>query len=152
MKEVYGNAWELAKDYDVLCITTNGMVKKDGECVMGRGIAAQFKARYPFGPKILGDKIRENGNIVQAIMWNDEITYMAFPTKHFWYENSDIELIERSASSLALKARAMPERKFLLPRPGCSNGKLEWKDVKPVIENILPDNVYIVSYQESLDI
>lgn len=148
MKEVFGDAWELMKNYDVLCITTNGMVKKNGECVMGRGIAAQFKARYPFGPKILGDKIKANGNIVQPIIWNDEITFMAFPTKHHWTQQSDPELIYFSACALAQKARAMPDKLFLLPRPGCSNGGLNWQDVKPLID-FLPDNIHVISYSNS---
>lgn len=152
MKEVFGNAWELAKDYDVLCITTNGMVKKDGECVMGRGIAAEFKARYPFGPKILGDKIKANGNVLQPIMWNEEITYMAFPVKHHWAEAADMELIYKSSCELASKARAMSDKKFLLPRPGCGNGRMDWEKVKSMIEGILPDNVHIVHFQENLDI
>lgn len=94
MKEIYGNAWELlcTGEYDALCITTNGMVKKNGECVMGRGIAAQFKKYYPFAPKILGDKIIANGNIFQPIIWNDAFTFFAFPVKHHWAECADINL------------------------------------------------------------
>lgn len=145
MREIRGNAWLLAKDFDVLCITTNGMIKKNGECVMGRGIASQFKARFPFGPKILGDKITENGNIVQKIMWNDEIIYMAFPTKHKWLEGSNMELIKNSAKQLEEFALDNPDKKILLPKPGCSNGGLNWSDVKTII-NFLPDNVYIVDF------
>ena len=153
MKEVYGNAWELAKDYDVLCITTNGMVKKNGECVMGRGIAAQFKNMYPFAPRILGNKIKKSGNILQPIMWNDEITYMAFPVKHHWAEEADLELIFRSAVSLKHKANSMPEKKFLLPRPGCGNGRLKWRGVKETLESVLlPDNVHVVHFREDIDI
>lgn len=145
MLEVFGNVWELMKNYDVVCITTNGMVKKNGECVMGRGIACQFKIRYPFAPKILGDKINKNGNILQPIMWNEDITFMAFPTKHKWFEKSDLNLIYQSALDLASIALASPDKKILLPKPGCSNGGLDWKDVKPIID-FLPDNVHIVDF------
>lgn len=116
---------------------------------MGRGIAAQFKTKYPFAPKILGEKIKKNGNILQPIMWNNEITYMAFPVKHHWKEEADLELIFRSAVSLKHKACSMPEKKFLLPRPGCGNGRLKWDDVKSVLESVLlPDNVCIVHFRK----
>lgn len=148
MKEIYGNAWSLAKDFDVLCITTNGMVKNNGDAVMGRGIAAQFKTKYPFGPAILGDKIKRNGNVYQPIMWNDTITYTSFPVKHLWMQKADLKLIEQSALALREDALKNRDKKFLLPRPGCGNGSLNWKDVKPLIENILPDNVYIVHFEK----
>lgn len=144
MIELIGDVWNLEKDFDGICITTNGMIKKNGECVMGKGIAGQFKNRFPFAPKILGDKIIKNGNIFQPIIWNPTICYFAFPTKHHWYENSDIELIKKSADSLNKVAIENPNKKYLLPRPGCSNGNLKWEDVKPII-NFLPNNVYIVS-------
>ena len=148
MIEVYGNAWELAENYDVLCITTNGMVKNNGECVMGRGIAYQFKTKYPFAPKILGDKIKQNGNIFQAIMWNDDITYVAFPVKHHWSEAADFNLIKKSANALACLANEAPDKKFLLPRPGCGNGRQDWEVVKPIISDILPDNVHVVHFSK----
>ena len=52
MKEVKGDIWK--SDCDIIAITTNGVVKKNGELVMGRGIASQAKQRYPDIPKILG--------------------------------------------------------------------------------------------------
>ena len=121
------------------------MVKKNGDCVMGRGIASAFKTKYPFAPKILGDKIKENGNIVQKIMWNDDIIFMAFPTKHNWFENSNIDLIAKSAEQLNKFAAENPDLKILLPRPGCGNGGLDWKDVKPVLNSLL-SNIYVVDY------
>lgn len=148
MKEVFGNAWQLGKDYDFICITTNGMVKNNGEAVMGRGIAAQFKTKYPFGPAILGAKINKNGNIYQPIMWNDQVTFMSFPVKHHWAEKADFDLIVKS--TLALREHALKEKnkKFLLPRPGCGNGSLNWNDVKQKIEDLLPDNVFVVHFEK----
>ena len=36
MKEITGNVWDIFNDYNALCILTNGDVKQNGECVMGR--------------------------------------------------------------------------------------------------------------------
>ena len=41
MREVVGNLWTYPADIRV--ITTNGTVKNDGTCVMGRGCAAEAK-------------------------------------------------------------------------------------------------------------
>jgi hypothetical protein len=46
MKEVFGDAFDLIKNYDSLCITTNGYVKNNGACVMGRGIALTAARKY----------------------------------------------------------------------------------------------------------
>ncbi len=45
MIEEFGDIWEIPGDARV--ITTNGVVRKDGACVMGRGVALQAKMRYP---------------------------------------------------------------------------------------------------------
>lgn len=149
MREIYGNAWDLLEsgEYSTLCITTNGAVNRFGECVMGRGIAQQFKRRYPFAPKILGDKIKEYGNIFQSIMWNEEVTFFAFPVKHIWNQKADLNLIRKSCYGLREYALLNKDKKILLPRPGCGNGQLDWKEVSFFISDILPDNVYIVHFE-----
>ncbi len=151
MKEIYGNAWKIFKDFDALCITTNGAVKKNGACVMGRGIAYQAKKSLPGIDLELGNLIKENGNIVQCIRWNKDMTkvIIAYPTKHHWQQQSDIDLIVKSAHQLEALYWAMPKNsRILLPRPGCSNGRLLWSEVKPKIAPILNDNIYIVTYSE----
>ena len=150
MKLVYGNLWEKVDNYDGICITTNGARNKYGQCIMGRGVALDFKRYFPEGPKILGDKIVKNGNIFQPIMWNEAITFYAFPTKHVWVQNSDPVLIRESAIALGELAKANPNKKYLLPRPGCSNGGLKWENVKEVIEDVLPDNVHVIDFKEEL--
>ena len=43
MKEVFGDLWEFD---GIIAITTNGFVKRDGTCVMGRGCARQAAVRF----------------------------------------------------------------------------------------------------------
>ena len=64
MKEIKGNFWETPAKYK--CITTNGIVKKNGDTVMGAGISKEAveRAKAEFSvniAKILGDKLRRNG-------------------------------------------------------------------------------------------
>lgn len=142
MKEVFGDAMVLRRNYTYLCVTTNGCVKKNGEAVMGAGIAKSIAKKDPAAPARLGIRIRKNGNIVQKFYGN----VLAFPVKHNWWEVADIELIKESCRQL-MKLLG-PDETALLPRPGCGNGKLNWSDVKPVIEKILDDRVSIVHWKE----
>lgn len=155
MREVFGDIWEL--ESDGICITTNGFVKVNGECVMGRGIAAEAKKRFPTLPKHLGTMIHNHGNHVFPFLLGggeDEQLIYSFPVKHNWWEMADTELIRRSAREL-MKNMDKIQAEFdirlqnvLLPRPGCGNGGLNWKYVKPEIENILDDRVAVVTWQE----
>lgn len=112
---------------------------------MGRGCAREARDKFLGTAKLLGDLIKANGNVVQYLL-ND---LLAFPTKHNWWEKSDLELIKQSAAQLAEMARACHDHIFYLVRPGCGNGQLEWSDVKPAIADILPDNVVIVNYKQA---
>jgi len=143
IKEFKGNIWDYSSNPNVfICITTNGTIKINGACVMGRGNALEASVLYPGISKILGSLIKSNGNIVQPILKN----IIAFPVKHNWYENADISLIIKSANVLANIANENKDKIYILPRPGCGNGKLKWNDVKTYIIDILPDNVIIMTY------
>lgn len=143
MREEFGDLWDFhALPNSVACITTNGFVKSSGECVMGRGVALQAKQRFKGLAKELGSKIREMGNHCHSLR---DATLLSFPTKHVWWEQSDLKLIEQSAGELKQIAQKFPAFTFYLPRPGCSNGKLQWADVKPVLESVgLPDNIVVI--------
>lgn len=147
MVEMFGDAWELSKG-NVLCITTNGFVKKNGECVMGRGIASQAKERFPKLPAFLGDNLLRLGNHVYWLGKWGKWFLISFPTKHNWWEKSDPELIKISVQELKdITGTDDCKLKIFLPRPGCSNGGLDWKDVKPLVEQ-LNDQYIIVDYKQ----
>lgn len=146
MREARGNLWNFRVNSpnNFACITVNGGVKPNGECVMGRGCAKDARDCFPGFAKKLGDLIKLHGNNVHLFEYE---RIVAFPTKNNWWEMSDIRLIIRSAQQLAELANSMPDKAFYLARPGCNNGKLNWSEVKPAIENILPDNVIAVTNQ-----
>ena len=145
MLEQFGDAWELSKG-NILCITTNGFVKKNGEAVMGRGIASQAKKLFPKLPAYFGESLLRHGNHVIWLGKWGQWFLVSFPTKHNWWEKSDPELIKISVQELK-QLQIYPIHKVYLPRPGCSNGGLNWIDVKPLVEN-LNDQYIIVDYKK----
>ena len=52
-----GDMWSVFGKTDLFCITTNSFIRKDGQLVMGRGIALATKKRVPNIAKMLGDRI-----------------------------------------------------------------------------------------------
>lgn len=152
MKEIKGNIWELAKN-EIICITTNGDRKKNGQAIMGKGIAKEAKDRWMFLPIWLGEHIKENGNTVCSLgtrqFGENWYKLYSFPTKHHWYEKSDINLIEQSAKRLVKIVEGSSNDPVYIPRPGCGNGQLDWEtEVKPVIETILIDDRFIIVSKE----
>lgn len=141
MIEVVGDMWTYP-DIVQFCITTNGHVKTDGRAVMGRGVARQAKDRIPGIDKVLGTKIKLNGNIFQPIYIHPFI--LSFPVKHHWREVADLNLIARSTLDLKEWANNRPQATIILPRPGCGNGQLDWEVVKKIV-SVLPDNVHVIS-------
>lgn len=154
MTEITGDAWQtwqkiLQQEECFLCITTNGTVKKNGECVMGAGIAKEAARFFPRLPEDLGREISKHGNRMHYLGNN----LLSFPVKHNWYETADIELIKESCKTLMealdylATERDVEECTAILPRPGCGNGKLDWEtQVKPAIAPILDDRVYIITF------
>jgi hypothetical protein len=51
------------EDFDAICITTNGFVKRSGAAVMGAGVAKQAKKRWPYIDYQVGENIDLFGNV-----------------------------------------------------------------------------------------
>lgn len=144
MTELQADLFECAGPYDAICVTTNGQVKKDGRAVMGAGVAKEAARRYPLIDYNLGKHLAQHGNHVGLIF--DKPRVYSFPTKHHWRDDSDIELIKRSAQELVDLTFDQPYERIFIPRPGCWNGNLNWNDVLAAIEPILVwDRFVIVS-------
>ncbi len=137
MKEITGNLWTYLASW--VAITTNGVVKRDGSAVMGRGVALQAARRFPCLPYELGARIRQHGNRVFVF---PHYRLYTLPVKHRYWEEADLDLIASSCRQLA--AMVPPDQTVYLVRPGCGAGRLAWQDVRPVIAPILDDRFFIV--------
>ena len=140
MKEATGDLWTYPADWRV--ITTNGTVKKNGECVMGRGCAKEAKTKYQELPGLLGSLIKTKGN--EPFVFHN-LKLITFPVKWEWMLKAEKHLIEQSARRLEAIVKELGMPSVVMPRPGCGNGGLKWEDVKPLID-FLPDNVTVITY------
>ena len=139
LKEIHDDIWNWWSKGHYIAVSTNGFVKNNGACVMGRGIAEQAAERFERLPFELGVLIKQFGNIPFVF---ETYSIITVPTKSNWWENSSLELIEKSVSKLA-KATA-PRYPICVPRLGCSNGKLDWKNVKPILEKYLDESRFLI--------
>jgi len=142
--EIVGDLWHYHREGAWCCITTNGYVKRDGRLVMGRGCAQEAAQRFPDLQHQLGDLVARKGNHVFPLA---QYTLLSFPVKHTWDQRADLDLIRRSAEELmALLADPFSpvDPPVILPRPGCGNGGLLWRDVAPILEGILDQRVQVL--------
>jgi hypothetical protein len=135
-----GNPYKTCEERDVICVTTNGEVKKDGLAVMGQGTAKFARDTFQDIDVKLGKLLVEHGNRVfnlgTQIFQGKPIRVVAFPTKHKWRENSDLALIKKSVRELVQLCDKFNLTKIYLPVPGGQNGKLKWSDVKPALTDL----------------
>lgn len=58
-----------------------------------------------------------------------------FPTKRHWRDKSRIEDIQSGLRALIEDVRRLGIRSIAVPPLGCGLGGLNWRDVRPMIEN-----------------
>lgn len=147
LAEIKGDLFALLKTgaYDGACITTNGMLRRNGNAIMGAGVAKACVQHIPNAERLLGPKIKQNGNITQVIAPYAGKPVFSFPTKNDWRDASDIELIKNSCRQLMALIERHGLQRVLLPKPGCANGGLNWSDVRAEIAPLLDERVMIVS-------
>jgi len=123
--------------------------------VMGKGLALEFKKRYPdmfkTYKKICDEKEIEPGRLYICLGKNHLI--LLFPTKEHWKDSSKIEYIDDGLRTFCLELlpflvefAGRDIKSIAFPKLGCGNGGLDWEDVKPVMErwlNDLPIDVFI---------
>lgn len=169
MKNIKGNLFE--QECDAICITTNGFVKNDGECVMGRGCAATAALTWPQLPKLIGNGIKLWGNRVFTVKETEKYAIMVFPVKPIsepftgtnavshmaprfkigqtipgWACKAKPGLIIKSAKELLKIANQRNWNRIVLPRPGCGAGELNWSDIEPYLQEILDDRFEAITF------
>lgn len=153
MKTKKGDIFKPDSDVDAIFIPTNGTLRKDRACVMGRGTAKWATELWPGIQFDLGREIKANGNIVNYLGMREfqgSVHHVySFPVKHNWWEDANILLITRSARQAVDKANTTRFKKLWMPAIGCGNGKLSWPDVvEPTISGILDDRFTVIFWEK----
>jgi len=122
--------------------------------VMGRGVALQFKNRFPLNFKLY-EAACKRGEVQPGRMFvtnNDMLGVkwiINFPTKRHWRYPSRFDDIDRGLDSLVSEIRDLGIRSIALPPLGCGLGGLDWVAVKETIFRKLSvlDNVDVVVFE-----
>ena len=118
------------------------------EGFMGKGIALEYKKRFPkmyeaYKKKCISGELTV-GNLM--LYKEDRRWILLFPTKKEWRRKAQIEYIEAGLSKLADNWDRLGIHSIAMPKLGCGNGGLEWNDVKSMIKKYLgriPIDVYV---------
>lgn len=109
--------------------------------VMGKGIALQFKKKWPANFKAYAAACKA-GQVRLGEMFIYDLGALAtpryiinFPTKGDWRSASKLSDIESGLVDLVNKINALGIQSIAMPPLGCGNGGLDWKTVKPRIES-----------------
>jgi hypothetical protein len=144
MLETVGDIWEYAGQEDVVVITTNGSVTRDGRAIFGRGVAKQAALRFPGLADKFGRLLAEQGSHVFDL-GNGVVT---FPVEESPWSLPDLRIIARSAQELRTLADCSGWRRIVVPRPGCGGGGLAWKDVQPILAPWFDDRFIVITQQQ----
>ncbi|SKT52102.1 RNase III inhibitor [Mycobacteroides abscessus subsp. abscessus] len=144
----YGTGDLLQADTQALVNTVNCVG------VMGKGIALQFKRRYP-DTFTAYEKACRQGEVTIGSMFVTETGQLDgaqyiinFPTKKHWRAPSQLSYIEAGLTDLVRVIRERRITSIAIPPLGAGNGGLNWQDVHPRLVNAfteLPD-VHVVLY------
>ena len=116
--------------------------------VMGKGLALEFKNRYPKMFEEYKKQCRDGWLYVGSFMlWRAKDHFVLnFPTMKHWKDPSSLIYVEAGLLSFVNEYESYGVSSIAFPRLGCGNGGLDWKTVKPVMERYLqelPIDVYI---------
>lgn len=146
------------KKGDILNANTEALVNTvNTEGVMGKGIALEFKESFPENFKLY-KKACVKGEIETGKMFlthtnrlDNPKFIINFPTKKHWRYPSKIEYIKDGLKDLENIISVYEIKSIAIPPLGCGNGKLNWKDVKPLIENSIRkfNNLTSIIYEPS---
>lgn len=75
--------WSLIGKVDAICVTTNGVVKSNGDAVMGRGCALEALRYAPNAATHLGALLSTHGNVpfILDMIGGGTTALVSFPTK-----------------------------------------------------------------------
>lgn len=142
---------------------TGNLLESQADCLvntvncegyMGKGIAYQFKLKYPNNNKDYVKACKTKSLVIGKLHYflEDNKVIINFPTKDKWRQKSKIEYITSGLDELLKILPQLKIKSIAIPPLGCGNGGLEWKNIKTIlIEKFTPvENVYeILIYEPS---
>lgn len=135
---------------DILQSTAQTLVcPVNTEGAMGKGLAEQFKHRYPKMYEAYKKACRRLyftrfRNYVYSV--SEERKILCLPTKMHWRYPSKIEWIDAALRDVARLYELHGITELAIPAIGCGEGHLAWEEVKPLIYKYLdplPIKVYL---------
>lgn len=135
IKYIKGNLLQAETEALVNTVNTMG--------IMGKGIALQFKERYPINFKVYTQACKKGDIDVGKLLVVKEHTLegekliINFPTKIEWFKKSQYSYIEDGLKDLLNVIEKYHIKSIALPPLGCGNGGLNWEKVKIMIEKYL---------------
>ena len=120
--------------------------------VMGKGLALEFRYRYP---EMFNDYVKKcKANLIKTgelTIWKQSTPWIInFPTKNHWKNPSKIEYITDGLDFFANNYKRWDITSVAFPRLGTTNGKLEWPIVRKVMYESLKNldlNIEIYEYE-----
>jgi O-acetyl-ADP-ribose deacetylase (regulator of RNase III) len=114
--------------------------------VMGKGVALQFKQRWPQNFKAYEaackrEEVKPGKMFIYDLgEWENPRFIINFPTKAHWRGDSKIEYIESGLRDLVYQIKRLNIKSVALPPLGCGSGGLDWDDVKRLIFSAFKDH------------
>ena len=107
------------------------------EGIMGKGLAKQFKTRFPENFTAYAKACSQNlvvpGQIFVFQQAEMPFYILNFPTKRHWRNPSQIEDIETGLKDLYNLIQTRNIASISIPPLGCGLGGLEWKEIRCLI-------------------
>lgn len=132
IKILIGNIFD--SEMDVLVNTVNCVG------VMGKGIAKDFKDKYPLMFKEYKkecDAHHLKTGVLYPYYENGEVKIINFPTKQHWHSPSKLSYIVDGLQWFVDNYESMDIKSIAFPALGCGNGGLSWDSVGPLMYQTL---------------
>lgn len=136
---IKGNLFDKIHNVDAIVNTVNCVG------VMGKGIAKLFKEKYPdnytiYKEACLNKSLHTGKMLIYRNEQNSHPKYIInFPTKNHWRGSSKLEYITIGLEDFVSIIKEHNIKSVAMPALGCGNGGLDWKIVKPIIQQRLSE-------------
>ncbi|WP_226086700.1 macro domain-containing protein [Mesobacillus sp. S13] len=124
------------------------------EGYMGKGIAYQFKLKFPENNKDYVKACKTGELQIGKLHYykEDSKIIVNFPTKNKWRAKSKMEYVEKGLDELVPLIEKLGVQSIAIPPLGSGNGGLVWSEVKKLIEEkltVVDEKVKIFIYEPS---